>query len=480
MIRYKQSAIVLFLMLTVSIGGWAQNKSDDAKLDQVIEKLSALEQRIAEIETRLNATNSDAAPAAALASTDIAAQLEALDQQIKISERRRELAQEELTARTAAAPIVTAGEGGFAIQNNNGDYRLNVGMVAQVDGRFSLDSPKPITNTFTIRKIRPTFQGRVAKFFDFKVMPDFGNGVTIIQDAYFDIRFSPKFRIRTGKDKTPIGYELLQGDAFLLFPERSLSSSLVPNRDIGIQAQGDLFANKVFYAAGVFNGIPDGTSTSNELDVNSSKDAAARLVVQPFRSTGPLPGPLSGLGAQIGGSVGRQFGALPAFRTSVGQTYFSYNASAAASGDRKRLSPAVFYYYKGFGAFGEYMRSTQSVNRSRITNEGWELTGSWVLTGEAASDRGVRPRDLFDPTEGRWGALQLVGRYANLSVDGEAFTAGLAASNASRRAKSFTVGANWYPAGFIKQYITYERTKFTGGAERPTENVILVRSQIAF
>ena len=50
------------------------------------------------------------------------------------------------------------------------------------------------------------------------------------------------------------------GDAFLLFPERSLASSLVPNRDVGVQAQGDLASAKLFYAAGVFNGIPDGTS----------------------------------------------------------------------------------------------------------------------------------------------------------------------------------------------------------------------------
>ena len=101
--------------------------------------------------------------------------------------------------------------------------------------------------------------GVSARYFDYKVMPDFGGGTTIIQDAYFDIRFSQNFRIRTGKDKTPIGYELLIGDTFLFFPERSLASSLVPNRDIGVQAQGDLFGNKVFYAGGIFNGIPDGS-----------------------------------------------------------------------------------------------------------------------------------------------------------------------------------------------------------------------------
>src|SRR5207249_11538072 len=94
-----------------------------------------------------------------------------------------------------------------------------------------------------------------------------------------------------------------------------------------------------------------------------SKDLAGRVVLQPFRSDGTSAGALNGLGFQVGGSTGRQIGALPSFKTSVGQTYFSYDTTATASGQRRRLSPAVFYYYKRFGAFGEYMRSTQAVAR---------------------------------------------------------------------------------------------------------------------
>jgi phosphate-selective porin OprO/OprP len=385
-----------------------------------------------------------------------------------------------------APDAASAASDGFVIQFENGEYRLILGMVAQADGRFSLDDPKPIINTFTIRKIRPTFTGRITRWFSFKVMPDFGNGTTIVQDAYFDIRFSPAFRLRTGKDKTPVGYELLEGDAFLLFPERALASSLVPNRDIGIQAQGDLAGGKLFYAAGVFNGVPDGTSSTTELDTNNAKDVAGRVLVQPFKSAQAPAGVLNGVGFQVGGSVGRQVGVLPSFKTSVGQTYFSYNTAAAASGVRKRISPAVFYYYKSFGAFGEYMRSAQPVAtggvETRVTNHAWEVTASILVTGEAASYNGVRPKHSFDPTKGHWGALQLLGRYTELTVDRAAFTAGLAAANASREARSFTIAANWYPTAYIKYYATFERTVFDGNAAgpRPAENVILVRAQLGF
>jgi phosphate-selective porin OprO/OprP len=259
----------------------------------------------------------------------------------------------------------------------------------------------------------------------------------------------------------------------------------VPNRDVGVQVQGDVLGNHLFYAAGAFNGIPDGSSSTTELDTNNGKDLAGRLVFTPWRTTKtPLP-TLNGLGFAIGGSTGHELGALPTFRTSVQQSYFSYSG-AAADGTRRRLSPSVFYYYKSFGGFGEYMRSSQWVSKSGvrryITNNAFEATGSYVLTGEAASDRGVRPKNNFDPAAGHWGALQVLGRFTELKVDPQAFDAGFAATGASREAQSFTIAANWYPNPYIKFYGTFERTIFDrniAGA-RHAENAILFRSQLGF
>jgi len=146
------------------------------------------------------------------------------------------------------------------------------------------------------------------------------------------------------------------------------------------------------------------------------------------------------------------------------------------------VSPAVFYYYKALGAFAEFMRSSQSITlagvQTDVANQAWEVTGSFVVTGETASDRGVRPKDSFDPTNGKWGALQVLARYSELAVDQAAFAAGLAGAGASRVAQSFTLGVNWYPAAYIKYYATFERTVFSG--TRPAENVVLFRTQLAF
>ena len=238
----------------------------------------------------------------------------------------------------------------------------------------------------------------------------------------------------------------------------------------------------VIVVAGANRGVP-----LNENRGAVAEDLAARVAWQPFRSA-TAPGAMNGFGVHLGGSTGMQEGGqLPSFRTSVGQVYFSSDRGAAAAGRRNRVSPAVFYYYKRFGGFAEFMQSGQRVARDvvarDVTNRGWEMTGSYVLTGEAASDRNVRPRENFDPTQGHWGALQVLGRYTELYVDPEIFDAGFAATGASRKARSFTAATNWYPNTAVKYYFTFERTMFdafAGGADRASENVILLRAQIGF
>jgi phosphate-selective porin OprO/OprP len=381
----------------------------------------------------------------------------------------------------AAPPAITAGwNDGFVIQSADGNNRLQIGAILQADGRFSLDEPETIVDTFVLRKARPVLSGRIAKYFDFKLMPELAGGTSNVLDAYFDVRISNAFRLRSGKDKTPVGYELLLGDTTLIFPERSLVSLLVPNRDVGFQAIGEVAAGRIQYGGGIFNGnVLDGASGSLDVDANEGKDLAGRVVYLPFRAV--RGSDWGNLGFHLGASTGNQSGALPSFRTSAGQTFFSF-AGTTSDGRRSRITPAVFLYYKRFGGFAEYARTQQEVLRNdvplTVANHAWGVTGSYVLTGEPTSDRGVRPRAPFDPAAGSWGALQVAARYSELAVDPDIIAAGGATSGASQKARQFTVGANWFLNNFVKVYATYERHLFTG--TRADENVIIFRSQLAF
>ncbi len=246
------------------------------------------------------------------------------------------------TAAPAQPQPVAGWHDGFFVQTPDGTTRLQLGTIVQTDGRFALDDPLPIANTFVLRKARAVFGGRITRYFEFKLMPEFASSTTIL-DAYFDIRFTPQFRLRSGKDKTPIGYELLISDASLIFPERSVVSQLVPNRDVGFQALGELAGGRLTYQGGVFNGNPtDATSGTTDSDVNSAKDVAGRIVYLPFRLvTGSR---LANVGIHLGASTGTQNGGPPAYRTSIGQTFFSYATGTTADGERTRITPAVFLY----------------------------------------------------------------------------------------------------------------------------------------
>ena len=81
-----------------------------------------------------------------------------------------------------------------------------------------------------LRRLRPYLRGRFSKRFEFYFNPDFAGGTLVVQDAYVDTIFSPAFRIRAGKGKTPFGLERLHSASNLLFFNRALPTALVPNR----------------------------------------------------------------------------------------------------------------------------------------------------------------------------------------------------------------------------------------------------------
>jgi phosphate-selective porin OprO/OprP len=305
---------------------------------------------------------------------------------------------------------------GFFIQTPDGDNRLVIGLVAQTDARFELGDTLPIGSTFAIRKVRPTFTGHVGRYFEFKVMPDFGNGQPLVTDAYLDVLFTRNFRIRTGKDKVPIGHELLQGDAYLLFPERALASSLVPNRDVGIQAQGDVWSGRLTYAAGVFNGVPDGTSSSTDTDTNGAKDLAARVTVQPFHGRVEGAGPWNGLGFQLGGSRPRpepcRRSRRPTVRSTTHAPLAPPRAAPHACDARGLLQPGVWGVRRDPLGAGRHAggrgdgRGQPRVGSHRIRAHRRSGVGAWRAA-----------RRNFDPSTGQWGAVQVLARYTALTVD---------------------------------------------------------------
>ncbi|MCR6628496.1 MAG: OprO/OprP family phosphate-selective porin [Pseudoxanthomonas sp.] len=448
-------------------------------VQELLQRLEALERRVGEAPATV-AAEGDSAPAT----------LGDLDQRLRILERRLELQQEETAAKAKEAPVIAVNDKGASLKSANGDYEVKIRGLIQGDGRFfSSGVPSGTYDTFLLRTARPTIEGTLGKWIGFRFTPEFAGDSASIVDAYADLKFSPAATVRLGKFTSPVGLERLQSSSALSDIERALPSELAPNRDIGVQLQGELAGSKVSYAIGVFNGTVDGrdavtTNPDDEFEV------AGRLFVEPFKDGA---GFWSGLGFGIGGSVGDTAGMgnniLPRYRTPGQVQFFNYRSAVAADGKRTRWSPQGYFYRNQFGLLAEYIASKQELQvgatSAELENTAWQATASYVLTGEDASYRGVvKPSKPFSPGKGGWGAWELVGRYGELEIDDGAFPLFADPVVSARKAKAWTLGVNWYLTSHLKLVVNYLDTQFEGGAaagaDRDDEKAVFSRLQVAF
>jgi phosphate-selective porin OprO/OprP len=383
-------------------------------------------------------------------------------------------------------PPASAGSDGFSLQNESGDFRLRIRGYAHFDGRFyARDDASLATDTFLLRRARPIVQGSLGRYFDFSLMPDFGGGSTVLQDAWVEFKPSSKVNVRVGKLKSPVGLERLQSATAIHFAERALPTSLVPNRDLGLEIHGDLASGVVSYAAGVFDGAPDGGSVDG--DANDGKDVAGRLLLSPFKRGKSA---LKDLAFGVSGTTGTATGALSAYRSPGQVSIVSLATGVTADGTRKRFSPQLSFYSGPFGLLAEYARSESKVKKADgqrfdYQASAWQVTATIVLTGDKASHGGLRPQKPFDPSKGQWGALELAARVHRLEIEEGSVAAGLIdVAKSAREISAWAVGLNWSLTRNVKEVVDFERSTFKGGAaggeDRAAENVLIIRTQVSF
>ena len=139
---------------------------------------------------------------------------------------------------------------------------------------------------------------------------------------------------------------------------------------------------------------------------------------------------------------------------------------------------------------GEYVVSDQVVTKAKtsadLQNKAWDVSGSWVLTGEDASYNGVIPNHPFSLHDWQWGAWQIVARYEQLDVDKDAFPTYASSASSANAAHAWSVGLNWYLNRNIRFNTSFSRTTFfgyTGGTPAvpaQPEECLFTRLQLAF
>ena len=484
---------------------------------------------------------------------------EELDQEIRILKRQRELEQEAAETAKKATAIVKASNTGFSLESPDGKNVIKLRGLLQADHRFYDQGSNDVRNrtdqragdldtngfhdandSWLLRRIRPIIEGTLFGKYDFRFTPEFAGGNASVVDAYIDARFNPAFKVRAGKFKSFVGLERLQSGADIKFLERSyVTNAILPNRDLGLAVHGDILGNTLNYAFGLVNGVSDGGIISTGTEFDGRKEFTARLFATPFINDDSA---LKGLGFGIAATYTDTQGernlnftdtsaadatrnGLPSYLTGGQNTFFRYSSAAVADGQRLRISPQANYYTGPLGIIAEYAKVRQDVSlttggspaaggagsntlitpntRKTLSHSAWQIAVSYILTGEDASFRGVKPKQDFDLGTG-WGAWELVARYSEINLDddtfrdptGTSFIGGYAnLSDSAKSAHSWTVGVNWYLNQNAKVALNYEHTTFDGGAgdgilpinaagtnvrDREDERAFLTRLQLAF
>ncbi|MEP7353146.1 MAG: porin [Acidobacteriota bacterium] len=410
--------------------------------------------------------------------------VEELDQRLRVSDRRKELGDENAATKARTAPVVNA-DGPFAIRSNDGSFSLRFGADLQVDNRtFIGGRPLPSTDQILLRRVRPSLSGTIYKSIDFYIRPDFGQGNTVLYEAYVQFNYFRWANLRVGKFKPPVGLERLQSDDDTNFVERGLPTLLVPSRDIGYQVSGDFFKRKLTYAVGAFNGVPD--NGLSDASPSRHRDYTGRIFLTPLSSDKHT------LGIGIGATSGNVDGiALPAFKSFGQNTFFTFASGVTSFGHRTRLAPQAYYYYGPAGIVAEYTVSEEGFQKGSVRRDiafrSWQVQASYLLTGERKAFGTLSPRKPFDPKNHTWGAFELAIRMSDFSADPGIYNYGFATTATTpSHAHEWVGGVSWYLNRMTRVTLDYANTNFGGGAvasaggNRPTERALIHRFQVNF
>jgi phosphate-selective porin OprO/OprP len=379
-------------------------------------------------------------------------------------------------------PVVKVGAEGFSLESGDGAFQMRLRTLVQGDSRLFFGNDQTGTGTglappsgsddFLIRRARIELTGKLFKQFDFRLMPDFAPATSTLLDAWLRWTVKPSLQFMAGKVKLPVGLEREQTREFNLFNEFAYPTSLVPNRDIGFIVQGQV-AKALNYYVGAFNGSSDGASLVDDTD--DGKTAVARLFLT------PTDGPLEGLGVGIAATDGEQQGIPSSYRTIGQQIFWQPRTGVLTDGGVSRLEPQLYYFRGPFGLMSEWVTSQQELRLgttfAELEHEAWQVSVTWVLTGEDATYRGVKPAHNVDTKNGQWGAWQLVARVTELDVDDDSFPIFADPASSSTKASTFGIGLHWIMNQMVRVTVDYNGTDLDGGSLED-EDVVIGRVQL--
>jgi phosphate-selective porin OprO and OprP len=472
-----------------------------SKMDQLQSLIEQQQRALELLQKRLDESEGAVRTAALVSSKPEAAKSEAAKPETAKSDASLEprAASLEINSASSNAPAATrASAGKPAVQDKPllvAGWDKNHAFLRSADGRFETfftgygqfdlrgyQSGIHPPNTYLIRRARLAFEGRLERYFDFKIEADFADTVsTLLRDFYINIHRIDEFQFRFGQFKEPYSQEEIRPDIYQDFVERSLVNNLAPSRSPGLMISGSISKGKFEYQVGSFTG-----KGLLGLNNNGTPENAIRLRFNPwksgsnFLSKGLIFGGAFAQGKSLGGTSVR---GLTESRS------ISYFTPDTVNGKIIRANGELTWLLGPATIRAEYDQTNQDRdnlglggrNLPGVVAKGFMAQATYMLTGENKPDAGgIAPKhNLFGDESGApgFGAWELKFRYSDLQIaDGTA---------KSNRAQTIYFGPNWYMNRFVKYLLDvgFERFNDPFRSPNPADRnyfVILSRIQVAF
>jgi phosphate-selective porin OprO/OprP len=377
----------------------------------------------------------------------------------------------------------------FVVRSADGRSFIRIGGLLQFDlHAFPGNSGQTGNSGFEMRRARAILAGSFDSLVDFRLVPEFGEGKSGIQEAWIDLHLRPNVELRSGKIEERYSLERFEPTPAIRFVERSIATNLFPFLDVGMVLMGQPGKSGVEWDLGVVNGVQDGVNADTNPDNN--EELLARLFYHPFARHPKTTIQDFGFGvAAMTGQANEPLSTV-AFKTAGRSTFFQYENGGVSDGNRTHLAPQMYFYSRSLGILTEQFTSRQRLHKGSFTEagtlQGMNIQAVYSLSGEKESYGNIIPNHPFDPATGHGGAYEVAFRYANFRASDNIFSHGFADPTlAARKADAYTIGVNWYLNKQLRAQLNYERTQFGAPIQFPVnttnhEDTLLTELQVQF
>jgi phosphate-selective porin OprO/OprP len=401
------------------------------------------------------------------------AKIAALEARNKQLEDQAELNQGRLESVETRSSKAVQFSWGPTFSDKSGDFTFRPRGVIQIDyaGYSERAGGYDYSNGTHIRRGRFGFDGTALKNFAYRIEAEFvGNSVNLL-DAYVSYTGIKNVLLTIGQQKAPYGLEANSSDSFNTFLERGMANNafgaIGAERRVG--ATIAYVTDKVTATAGVF-GAGEGV-TRNALDPDEAYGVNGRVTWEPINEAGKVVhlGASSYWATNFSSATAADSFTVadrPNVRVDDGRLVSARIGGLNAAGLPTPGAKDAFYLggeaaavFGPFSLQGEYNRVTIDRYAAKsVQFDGFYVFGSAFLTGESRTfkngvvDR-LKPLQVFDPSKGSWGAWELALRYDQLDLTDRDL------SSLDRKGTSWTGAVNWYLTGNAKILFNYIRFK---------------------